>query len=217
MAEAKGFLERWSKRKRAARDAGMPSERAPATEPTAVPIEAAAAEPEDASEPEIDPASLPPIESIETGDDLQAFLRKGVPKALKRAALRRLWSADATIRDFREVADYDWDFNAPGYGALLPKDDPKAAADKLIALMRRRVAAPAEPPRAPAAEPAVAEPEVAPPPTSAAAEREVAATAERPGAANPDLPRPSEAPALAPQPPAEATPKRRRHGGAAPN
>jgi hypothetical protein len=49
-------------------------------------------------------------------------MQAGVPQALRRAALARIWSLDPAIRDFREMADYDWDFNvpggAPGYGPL---------------------------------------------------------------------------------------------------
>ena len=201
MTEEKGFLERWSQRKRAAREAEAVQELASEAEPAAEPAEAAPAEPE--IEPEIDPATLPPIESIETGADIQAFLQKGVPKALRQAALRRLWSADPAIREFREVADYDWDFNAPGYGALLPKDDPKAVVEKLFSAMRRRVA---EPKAAAAAEAAVADPEMAD-------------EAERPAAAAPELSELTEAStAVAADPPAAPSAKRRRkHGAATPS
>ena len=197
MTEDKGFLERWSTRKRAARDAeALP-------EPVADPVaELVAAE---AAEPEIDPADLPPLERIATGADIQAFLQKGVPKALRQAALRRLWSADPAIREFREVADYDWDFNAPGYGALLPTDDPRAVVEKLFSAMRRRVT---EPTATAAAEPAVAEPEAA---------RTVAADkAERPTAAEPEPAQVIEAPrAAAAHPPTAPSPRRRRRHGAA--
>jgi hypothetical protein len=64
--------------------------------------------------PLFDPASLPPIESISAETDIRAFLAPGVPPELARAALRRAWAADPKIRDFVGLADYDWDFNAPG-------------------------------------------------------------------------------------------------------
>ncbi len=206
MTEEKGFLERWSQRKRAARDAEVVPESGPAAAPTAEPDEAAALEVE--AEAEVDPATLPPIESIQTGADIRAFLQKGVPKALKQAALRRLWSADPAIREFREVADYDWDFNAPGYGALLPKDDPKAVVDKLFAAMRRRVA---EPKAAGAAAPAVTEPEMVEP--------EVADKVEGPTATEPEPPHLIEAPPAAAANPPAAPPagRRRRHGAATPS
>ena len=75
------------------------------------------------TEPPFDPASLPPIESIVAGTDIRAFLQKGVPKALTKAALRRAWTADPAIRDFMEVAENQWDFTdptaIPGFGPLM--------------------------------------------------------------------------------------------------
>ena len=74
------------------------------------------------AEPEFDIASLPPIDSINALTDVTAFLRDGVPAALTRAALRRVWTADPAIRDFVGLAENAWDFtdpNAmPGFGAL---------------------------------------------------------------------------------------------------
>jgi hypothetical protein len=205
MAEEKGFLARWSTRKRAARESEPPVEvdtpPMEALEPEAQP-EPGPAEPDP---PEIDPASLPPLESIRTGADVRVFLQQGVPKALRQAALRRLWSADPAIRDFREVADYDWDFNAPGYGALLPKDDPKAAAEKLFAAMRRRVTAPAEetmtrPAEAPEQVAAI-EPHGSPAPTT-----------QQPVEPEPAASSPTAEPAGAP-----SRARRRRHGAATPS
>jgi Protein of unknown function (DUF3306) len=65
-------------------------------------------------EAEFDPASLPPIESIDAGTDVGAFLRPGVPADLTQAALRRAWVTDPAIRDFVGLAENAWDFNAPG-------------------------------------------------------------------------------------------------------
>ncbi len=58
-----------------------------------------------------DPASLPPIESINALSDIRAFLAPGVPAALTRAALRRAWVADPAIRDFVGLSENSWDFN----------------------------------------------------------------------------------------------------------
>ena len=201
MAEEQGFLDRWSKRKRAARKAeALPEgEGEPERQPDPGPIAAATDD-----DPEIDPAELPPLDSITSGADVQAFLQKGVPKALRQAALRRLWSADPKVRDFREVADYDWDFNAPGYGALLPQDDPKAAAEKLFAALRRQVTAKDRPePTEPALRDTAASPATPP----AAVEPEALPPAAEPAAAG------SEPAATAPAPP----PRRRRHGSAVPS
>src|SRR5204862_1978117 len=77
---------------------------------------------EDPRTPEVDLSSLPPIDSIDAGTDIPAFLRKGIPQELSRAALRRAWSADPAIRDFVGLAENAWDFNdptaMPGFGPL---------------------------------------------------------------------------------------------------
>jgi len=69
-----------------------------------------------------DPASLPSIESIGANTDVTAFLRPGVPPDLTRAALRRAWSSDPTIRDFVGLVESGWDFNDPtamaGFGPI---------------------------------------------------------------------------------------------------
>jgi len=67
-------------------------------------------------------ANLPPIESIGAGSDIRPFLAPGVPADLTRAALRRAWSTDPTIRDFVGLSEDSGDFNAqdgvPGFGSL---------------------------------------------------------------------------------------------------
>ena len=57
---------------------------------------------------------LPRVEDLTPESDLSAFLRKGVPEALKQAALRRMWSLDPAIRDYVGPAEYAWNFNDPG-------------------------------------------------------------------------------------------------------
>jgi hypothetical protein len=78
-------------------------------------------------EPDFDPASLPPIESIVAGSDIRAFLQKGVPADLTKAALRRAWASDPAIRDFIGLAENQWDFTdptaIPGFGALQATDN----------------------------------------------------------------------------------------------
>ena len=51
----------------------------------------------------------PPL-TITAETDIRAFLQKGVPAQLTRAALRRAWVADPNIRNFREIAENQWDF-----------------------------------------------------------------------------------------------------------
>jgi hypothetical protein len=112
------FLARWSRRKREAK-ADMPSSE------TARPVEAGDTHvPPDGEqgEPDVDLSSLPPIDSITAATDITAFLRKGIPQELTRAALRRAWTSDPVIRDFVGLAENAWDFNdpaaMPGFGPL---------------------------------------------------------------------------------------------------
>ncbi len=118
-----GFLSRWSRRKRAA-EAGAPEPEAPAPLPSALPAPAPEAAPKTSpdepgpaaslpAEPEFDLASLPPIDTLTAESDFSAFLRKGVPDGLRRAALRKAWSLDPVISTYIGPADYAWDFNAP--------------------------------------------------------------------------------------------------------
>lgn len=141
MAEGDGILKRWSRRKQEARAAAARADAAPATAQGAATPAAGDAGQEaiagcppatdgaEAAPDSVDPATLPPVESLGPGSDFTAFLRAGVPEALRNAALRRLYMTDPFISTFKEVADYDWDFNAPGAGALWP-------ADEIAALVR---------------------------------------------------------------------------------
>lgn len=111
------FLKRWSRRKRDVAKAEQASPAPPPDAPAQAPAPAAGK-----AETQFDPASLPPLESINALSDVTAFLREGVPAELTRAALRRVWTADPAIRDFVGLAENAWDFtdpNAmPGFGPL---------------------------------------------------------------------------------------------------
>jgi Protein of unknown function (DUF3306) len=135
MSEPENFIARWSRRKRKAADE---AETAKPTAAASVSDEGthagddqgrAAPAQSDASEPvsEFDWTTLPPVETITAESDIRAFLRRGVPPELTRAALRRVWAADPKIRDFVGLADYDWDFNTPGaiagFGPLEMSDE----------------------------------------------------------------------------------------------
>lgn len=123
------FLSRWSRRKREARQAEEVDDAQPA--PPSEPSAAVQVETPPAEEPGLTPeeiAELPKPEELTVESDLSAFLRKGVPDALRKAALRKMWTLDPEIRDFVGPArDYAYDWNVaggvPGNGALLPTDD----------------------------------------------------------------------------------------------
>src|SRR6516162_1713302 len=127
------FLARWSRRKQEAK--ADHAERAPekgAEAHESEPSNRAAAEPV-VYEAEL--SNLPPIESIDANTNITAFLRKGIPQEVSRAALRRAWSADPAIRDFVGLAENAWDFNDPnamsGFGPL------DYSAEQVDALVRR--------------------------------------------------------------------------------
>jgi hypothetical protein len=133
------FLARWSRRKREAKITG---DAPPATQPTEVEHPVRLATAENPSEQEVDLSSLPPIESITAATDVTAFLRKGIPPELSRAALRRAWAADPAIRDFVGLAENAWDFNKPhampGFGPLDCSDEQLAAlVDRIVGGVRR--------------------------------------------------------------------------------
>ena len=133
------FLKRWSRRKREAADVETPAPPAAttgavsATEPR---NDAAAGIPAAAEQPVFDPASLPPVESLNALSDVTAFLRAGVPAELTRAALRRVWTADPAISGFVGLAENAWDFTDPaailGFGPLEMTDDVRRMIAQVI-------------------------------------------------------------------------------------
>jgi Protein of unknown function (DUF3306) len=148
MTERENFFERWSRRKVEAERQAVDAAREPdatqsgedACDNAQAPAEQAAAHQTSAHgersalperdmvsdtpdvKSEFDPARLPSLESITAASDVSAFLRPGVPVELTRAALRRAWVADPAIRDFKGLAENDWDFTDPkamaGFGDL---------------------------------------------------------------------------------------------------
>jgi len=134
------FLARWSRRKHEARVDVPPAEPAKRAEaPSASPAPAAG---DDESEPDL--SALPSIDEITAATDITAFLRKGIPQELSRAALRRAWSADPAIRDFVGLAENAWDFNdptaMPGFGPLdCSSEELAALVDRVVGGVRELV------------------------------------------------------------------------------
>jgi hypothetical protein len=83
-----------------------------------------------------DLSTLPPVESIGPKTNIRAFLRPDVPQVLHVAAVRRAWRIDPAIRDFREMAENDWDFTAVGgvlgFGALDPDFDAQGMVEQML-------------------------------------------------------------------------------------
>jgi hypothetical protein len=69
---------------------------------------------------------LPPLDSIGPHTGVAAFMQSGAPLQLQVAALRRAWSVDPSIRDFKGLQENDWnfDFDGPidiaGFGDVSP-------------------------------------------------------------------------------------------------
>jgi len=83
-----------------------------------------------------DPPNLPPIESIDAQTDITVFLQSVVPQELRLAALRRAWTVDSRIRDFKGLQENDWNFydptGVPGFGELGPEVDVKRMLAEIL-------------------------------------------------------------------------------------
>jgi hypothetical protein len=113
-----GFARRWSRLKRQAPPVELP-----------VPPPAIAAEPPP-------PIEIPPDAATIPLEDITGWLGRNIPEGWREIALRRMWSADISIRDFIGPADYAWDWNTPG-GA--PGWGPMRAADDMVRLLARAI------------------------------------------------------------------------------
>ena len=154
--------------------------------------------------PEVDLASLPPIEALTAQSDFSVFLRPGVPSVLRNAALRRMWSLDPAIRDYIGPADYQWDFNAPGGLPFGFAEELRGDVGKLLAQAIGKL----EPPEEEAEAEAITE--SAEPPSLP-----VAGPEEEPVPGASEAPMVESLPASQPEE-VSPLPSRRRHGGALP-
>lgn len=133
MSDTENFVARWSRLKRDTaketkdKTAADAADRKPGAVADEQGAEGAPPAVGELTEPAFDPASLPSIESITGSSDIRAFLQKGVPAELTKAALRRVWTTDPAIRDFIGIAENQWDFTdptaMPGFGPLEATDN----------------------------------------------------------------------------------------------
>ncbi len=142
MAEERdeGFLTRWSRRKR------MTEAEATATDPTIEPVEdpqavAArdAAEAERLAEEEANrlAAEAVDLDTLAYGDDFSLFLKKGVPDALRRDALRRFFVSDPLLANLDGLNDYDVDYNDPAALVYRSVRDPiRGFLDQVVETLR---------------------------------------------------------------------------------
>jgi len=96
LADAPGFLARWSRLKQAERDkASRPDPASP--DPAAA----------DSPEPPADPLEdLPALETLTKDSDFRAFMRPGVPEELRNQALRKLWGSDPVYANLDGLLEY---------------------------------------------------------------------------------------------------------------
>lgn len=154
-------------------------------------------------------ANLPRIEDLGPESDLRAFLRPGVPAALKNAAMRKMWLLTPAIRDHKDCAvDYAWDWNTPGgvpgSGGRLTAQSVQKMMNSLLDpqdVEKNTEMLGAEKPEAPAAHPVPAtDPSPKQAPQAVSSEHA-----------------PHDPPAARPLHSAPPLPPRRRHGGAMPS
>lgn len=110
--EERSFLARWSARKAEARSGRAPApepEPAAATEASSPPGPAEAQRP--APEPELTDADMPAIETLGADSDLSPFFSPKVSEALRRRALRAVFSGAAYNR-VDGLDDYAEDFRS---------------------------------------------------------------------------------------------------------
>jgi hypothetical protein len=130
MNEDEPFLSRWSRRKRHAEtaqaDRKATDKRAPGEHEGGAKAAPEVRETATTSKPQstepLDLSKLPKVEELTADSDFTQFMDARVPSGLRQAALRRAWALDPRIRDFIEIAEWQYDWNvpggAPGYGPL---------------------------------------------------------------------------------------------------
>mgnify|MGYP000079585839 CR=1 FL=1 len=119
MAESDGFLTRWSRRKLSVKEA---EDAEASLDETIVGIETVPADvstepvPEGegeysetggADEDEDHPAAGIDIDSLTKDSDFTVFMQKAVPAAVRRKALRKLWTSDPLLANLDGLNDYE--------------------------------------------------------------------------------------------------------------
>ncbi len=112
--EDEGVLARWARRKRESQVAEAPDSgpTGEAGTPVAAPAPPAqapeAALPEE--EPQLTEADLPDIEALSYESDFSVFMKRNVPLALQKRALRKLWVSNPVLANLDGLNDHDLDY-----------------------------------------------------------------------------------------------------------
>ncbi len=110
------FLERWSRRKAAARTTvPVPDDDAPSGEPAAsdvAPRPAAATSERGQHHPDVTEAGFADVDfdALNYGSDYARFMQAGVPEAIRKKALQKLWLSDPIFTQVDPFQDYAGDY-----------------------------------------------------------------------------------------------------------
>ena len=106
--EEEGLFSRWSRRKLATKEiiADVEDAQPELTKPELTKEETEA----ELVSKKFDPSELPDIDTLGPGSDFKPFMQQGVPSALKRAALRKLWRSNPVLANVDGLVDYGEDF-----------------------------------------------------------------------------------------------------------
>lgn len=110
-----GFLGRWARRKSEIKR-GVAETEAPAAQPepgadSAAAIDAAEIDaPEKTEEEILAEFGLPAPEDLKPGDKAAGFMQAGIPEALRRRALRRIWALNPALANLDALVEYGEDY-----------------------------------------------------------------------------------------------------------
>ena len=113
---AEGRFSRWSRLKTETQEIVQPELEEPVQAVNLPQSQADEPVPEEVAAPELEeqapvlPKDLPDVETLEKDSDYTPFLAEGVPEALRKLALRKLWASDPILANLDGLNDYDEDF-----------------------------------------------------------------------------------------------------------
>lgn len=118
MSSDEGGLRRWARRKaevKQRRGGAAPAIEEERGDRSSTPVPAEeSGPPENAETPEQAETDLPDVESLTSDSDYTAFMKDGVPPALRRLALRKLWASDPAFNIIDEMVEYGEDYTSAG-------------------------------------------------------------------------------------------------------